>query len=79
MEQSLLGIYKHTKSWKMYQLLGFAHDTETLEQCAVYQSLYDSKEFWNNAMWVRPKSMFFENIILDGKLVPRFEYVAPVE
>ena len=79
MEQVIVGKYKHTKSWQLYELIGLAHHTETLEPLVVYKALYDSKEFWKNAMWVRPQSMFFENIILNGKYVPRFTYLGSVE
>jgi len=37
--------------------------------------LYDSYEFGYGAIWVRPKKMFFENVIVGGKEVPRFKKV----
>lgn len=65
-----LGIYKHY-SGKMYQVLGVARHSETLEPCVVYQALYE-----DFGMWVRPFSMFTEEIIVDGKNIARFQYVA---
>jgi len=69
-----LGKYKHYKG-KFYEVIGFARDSETLEELVVYKALYDSEEFGNNALWVRPKKMFFETVNKDGKEVPRFEFV----
>ena len=69
------GKYKHYKG-KFYKVLGVAHHSETLEELVVYQALYDSEEFGNNSLWVRPLEMFKENITLDGKEVPRFEFVS---
>ncbi|MFZ2225860.1 MAG: DUF1653 domain-containing protein [Candidatus Moraniibacteriota bacterium] len=69
-----LGKYKHYKG-KYYEVLGVAHHSETLEELVVYRALYDSKEFGENALWVRPKMMFLEKVMVDGKKVPRFEFV----
>lgn len=65
------GIYRHYKG-KKYRVLGIARHSETLEELVVYQALYESK-FGLGAVWVRPKEMFFEKIMIDGKEVPRFE------
>jgi hypothetical protein len=46
-----------------------------LEELVVYRALYDSEEFGKNALWVRPKSMFLENVVVDGKEMPRFRYL----
>lgn len=69
-----LGKYKHYKG-RSYQVLGVARHSETLEELVVYQALYDMPEFGKNSMWVRPKSMFLEEIEVNGKKVPRFEYI----
>ncbi|MEI8252257.1 MAG: DUF1653 domain-containing protein [bacterium] len=39
--------------------------SETLEELVVYRALYNSPEFGENALWVRLKKMFQENIIID--------------
>lgn len=70
-----LGIYEHYKK-KRYEVIGVAHHTETLEEFVVYRALYDSEEFGNNALWVRPKKMFLEDVEIDGKRVPRFQYIS---
>jgi len=69
-----LGKYQHYKG-KFYEVIGIARHSETLEELVVYRALYDSKEFGKNALWARPKSMFLENVNVEGKEVPRFKYV----
>ncbi len=65
-------IYKHYKN-KDYRIIGVARHSETLEELVVYQALYDSPQFGMNSIWVRPKSMFLEEIELNGVKVPRFQ------
>ncbi|PIS32409.1 DUF1653 domain-containing protein [Candidatus Peregrinibacteria bacterium CG08_land_8_20_14_0_20_41_10] len=69
-----LGKYQHYKG-EFYEVIGIAKHSETLEELIVYRALYDSEEFGENALWVRPKQMFLENVTIDGKDVPRFKYV----
>jgi hypothetical protein len=66
------GKYQHYKGG-LYEVIGIAHHSETLEELVVYKALYHSYEFGNNSLWVRPKAMFLENIFVDGKEVPRFK------
>jgi hypothetical protein len=66
--------YKHYK-WGLYEVLWVARHSETLEELVVYRALYNSIEFWNNSLWVRPKSMFIENVVIDWMERPRFEYL----
>lgn len=72
-----LGIYHHYKSKeKLYRVIGVAKHTETMEDVVVYQALYDIPELGGEGMmFVRPLKMFLENVIVDGKEVPRFEFV----
>ena len=72
------GIYKHYKG-KRYEVIGIAHHSDTLEEFVVYRALYDSEEFGNRSLWVRPKDMFLGNVEVDGKEVPRFRYIKNVE
>jgi len=67
------GRYQHYKG-KFYQVIGVAHHSETLEELVVYRALYKT-EYGVNALWVRPKTMFCENVVIDGKEIPRFELV----
>jgi hypothetical protein len=64
-----LGKYRHYKG-KDYQVLGMAKHSETGDELVVYKKLYD-----DYSMWVRPYSMFIEEIEVDGKKVPRFEFL----
>jgi len=72
--QIKIGKYKHYKG-KLYQVLGLARHSETLEELIVYQALYESKEFGNHAIWVRPVKMFTEKVLINGKEVNRFEFI----
>lgn len=74
MAEVKLGKYKHFKG-KFYEVVGVARHSETLEELVVYKALYNSEEFGNNALWLRPKMMFLEKVEVDSKMVPRFEYI----
>jgi hypothetical protein len=66
-----LGTYQHYKG-KKYFVLGVAKHSETLEDLVVYTCLYENER---SPLWVRPIEMFLENIVIDGKEVPRFKKV----
>lgn len=68
------GIYEHYKG-KSYQVIGTCHHSETLEELVVYQALYHSDEFGDNALWVRPLRMFEEEIEVNGQKVQRFKKI----
>lgn len=65
-----LGIYRHYKG-NLYQVIGIARHSETLEELVVYQALYT-----DFGLWVRPKKMFLEDINYLGEKTQRFSYVA---
>ena len=69
MEEIKLGKYRHFKG-NMYEVVGFAKNSETLETMVIYKALYGEKE-----IWVRPASMWNETILRDGKTFKRFEYI----
>lgn len=69
------GIYKHFKG-NLYEVIGTAHHTETLEEVVVYRALYDSAEFGKNALWIRPVKMFLETVQKNGKTIPRFKFIS---
>lgn len=66
------GIYQHYKGM-MYLALTVAKHSETLEELVVYVALYDNKD---GKTWVRPLSMFMEEIEKDGVKQPRFKFVS---
>lgn len=74
MDKLKIGKYQHFKG-NLYEVIGVAHHSETLEELVVYRALYNSKEFGQNALWVRPKKMFMENIVRDNKEIQRFRYI----
>ncbi len=74
MEELKEGIYQHYKG-NFYKVIGVARHSETLEELVVYQAMYQSPEFGEDALWVRPKAMFLEYVTVGGNSVPRFRYV----
>jgi hypothetical protein len=69
-----LGIYEHYKG-KQYEVLGIGRHSETLEELVLYKALYKSQDFGKDSLWLRPKSMFFEDVMIDGKQVARFKFL----
>lgn len=69
-------IYEHY-SGKRYKVLavGRLTESETLEECVVYQGLYNDSQFGNNPIWIRPLSMFLQEVEIQGKLMPRFRNI----
>lgn len=63
-----LGLYKHYKG-NIYEVIGVAKYSETLEEMVVYKATYQKEE---KNLWVRPLAMFVETIIIEGKNVKRF-------
>jgi len=49
MEEIKLGKYQHYKG-NMYEVIGLARHSETLEEMVVYKALYISSEFGKNAL-----------------------------
>ncbi len=74
MSQIKLGKYKHYKG-KMYEVIGLATHSETLEELVVYKMLYNKGKYKKGSLWVRPRKMFFEKVNVGGKQVQRFKFV----
>ncbi len=64
------GRYRHYKG-NEYVVLGVARHSETDERLVVYRADYGEK-----GLWVRPLAMFEETVELDGREVPRFEFLS---
>jgi hypothetical protein len=62
------GFYRHYKN-KPYKAIGIVRHSETLEEMALYESLYPNDL---GRMWVRPLAMFLEDVEIEGVLRPRF-------
>lgn len=67
------GIYRHYKGDEV-EVLGSALHSETLEEFVLYRHL--TGEHAGEAHdWVRPRGMFLEEVEVDGKKMPRFEFL----
>ena len=65
------GRYRHYKG-QFYEVIDLARHSETEEWHVVYRTLYG-----DFGLWIRPASMFMEQVEADSRTVPRFEYVGP--
>lgn len=61
--------YRHFKGME-YLVLHIAKHSETLEEMVVYQALYGEY-----GIWVRPLTMFLEQVERDRKIFNRFEEI----
>ena len=68
------GIYRHYKG-KDYEVFFVALNSENFEPLVVYKTLYTNEK---SKYWVRPYSMFTEEIEHEGVKSPRFKYIGPV-
>lgn len=75
------GLYQHYKGGK-YEVLGVARFSEDPHQeFVVYKALYESKlepdgiVLPSGSLWIRPKEMFAESIVIDGKSIARFRKI----
>lgn len=65
------GIYRHSKTGHLYEVLGVALQTETDEPLVLYRPLDDNEyEFF-----ARPYGMFVEEVTINGAVKLRFEKV----
>ena len=63
------GKYRHFKGME-YEVIGIAHHSETIEDMVVYRALYGERE-----LWVRPASMWDEDVVRDGVTYKRFTLI----
>jgi len=63
------GIYQHFKG-NEYEVIGLAKHSETQEELVVYKPLYGEP-----GLWVRPLTMFVENVDKEGQSVQRFSFI----
>jgi hypothetical protein len=66
-------IYRHSRKGSLYRVLAIAKHSETLEDMVVYEAQYDNDV---SKIWIRPASMWFEEVEVNGKNVKRFVLVA---
>jgi hypothetical protein len=65
------GLYRHYKG-QLYQVWQLARHSETREWLVVYQALYG-----DYGWWVRPATMFGEEVDVAGQRQPRFAAYTP--
>jgi len=63
------GIYEHYKGPR-YEVIDTVRHSETEELMVLYRTMYGNED-----LWVRPYTMFFENVIYNDKEVARFRYI----
>ena len=68
-----LGKYRHFKG-NEYLVIAVAKHSETLEDFVVYQALYGEM-----GIWVRPATMFGEQVEVAGQTIKRFAYIGEQE
>ena len=73
MEEIRPGLYRHFKGGE-YRVLFMARHSETEEWMVVYQALYGEK-----GIWVRPASMWNEELEREGERVKRFTYIGKMD
>ena len=62
------GIYRHTKSGKLYDVIVVTFNTENYEPLVIYVPTYEHKY----EMFARPYDMFVGEVEIDGVMQPRF-------
>lgn len=63
------GKYRHFKG-NLYEVIGIASHSETMEPMVVYRALYGEQ-----GLWVRPAAMWDEIVEKEGYVGPRFQYI----
>lgn len=63
------GRYRHYKG-NEYEVIDIARHSESEEQLVVYRKMYG-----DHSLWVRPLGMFFEDVLVDGRTMPRFTWI----
>ena len=63
------GIYRHYKG-NEYTVIGIARHSETDEELVVYRP-----DYGDASLWVRPLAMFQEMVTVEGKELPRFQFL----
>lgn len=76
------GFYRHYKhnpqkgfNDHIYEVIGIALHSEEKTYFVAYRPVYINKYLSPANFSVRPLAMFLENVEVDGKVLPRFEYI----
>lgn len=75
--------YKHDPSLSpanyAYELVGIALHSEDHTYYVAYRPLYESSILAQADVFIRPLSMFEENVVKDGQTIPRFTRITDSE
>jgi hypothetical protein len=63
------GIYEHYKG-NRYEVIDTVKHSETEDLMVLYRALYGDE-----GLWVRPYTMFFEQVLINGVTQDRFKYI----
>ncbi|MBR4309059.1 MAG: DUF1653 domain-containing protein [Oscillospiraceae bacterium] len=66
------GKYRHFKG-KEYEVIELARHSENMEWMVVYRALYGER-----GLWVRPASMWTEEVMHEGVKQPRFTFISEI-
>lgn len=66
----IVGKYRHYKGHD-YEVIGVAKHSEDGSELVVYRPLYGER-----GLWVRPLTMFVEQVRVNGEVYPRFAKIA---
>jgi hypothetical protein len=64
-------IWKHSKKGNLYKIIAVGKHSESLEDMVVYETQYDNLV---SKIWIRPLSMWNEEVEIEGAMVPRFVF-----
>lgn len=69
--------YQHYKNKKEYIAiaLGYFTESDPLLECVVYQAQYDDDDLGEKPVFIRPREMFEQKVLCDGKIMDRFTVV----
>lgn len=75
-------IGKRYRHWKgnEYTVLAIARlESEPLKEFVVYRAEYESPDFGMDTVWLREKTLFEEQIKIEGKMVERFSMISEAD
>lgn len=83
-DDALIGEARHTEDFERrvnvyvssrgFVLEGVAEHEQEVE-FVIYQGLYKHEELGLKPLFVRPKGMFLESLVVDGQKIPRFRTI----
>lgn len=67
-------VYRHYKG-NCYRVIALSRHSETHDMHVVYEALYNSDQFGDHAVWVRPLELFIDTVVINAVEVPRFSRI----